>query len=98
MEADERVLKDWQAWDDCIRSFIRANHLSRKFTKHAEEWDAQTKLPLSAYERTERMGSKQTIKGDNCPACGGDMFSVELTHYKCRHCKEQFNKRLWQLE
>jgi len=49
-KADE-LLNDWKKWEDCIRSFISANHLTKEFDKHVEDWERERKLPLTAFER-----------------------------------------------
>lgn len=36
---------------------------------------------------------KESGLGETCPACGekGDIFSVELTHCKCRKCGQKWS-------
>lgn len=50
-EKTDELLNDWKKWEDCIRSFICANHLTKEFDKHVEDWNTDTKLTPSAYER-----------------------------------------------
>lgn len=49
------LLEDWQAWEDCILSFLRTYPKVRDdFNKHVEDWNTHTPLPPSAYERGEQ--------------------------------------------
>jgi len=46
------LLKDWQAWEDCILSFLRTYPKVREdFNKHVDDCNTHTPLPPSAYER-----------------------------------------------
>ncbi len=42
--------KDMQKWENCVQSFFRSNHLTKKWEKHCEEWEKEVdKLPESAF-------------------------------------------------
>ena len=50
-----KILKDWQKWEDCISSFLRTHKgLRSKFDKHVEIWNIDSKLPPSAYDRCKK--------------------------------------------
>ncbi len=40
MEIERIVLEDrGKEWQDCVRSFIRAQHLTRKWEQHCKDWE-----------------------------------------------------------
>jgi SMC interacting uncharacterized protein involved in chromosome segregation len=45
-------LKDAQKLEDCMRSFIRANHLSKLWDEHWIKWEENAgKMPPSSFDR-----------------------------------------------
>ncbi len=63
-EKAEELVKDWKKWEDCIRSFIQANHLTNEFDEHVENWNTHTKLPLSVYERDVKAHLNSMLTND----------------------------------
>lgn len=48
---NNKTIRDWQMWEDCILSFLRSEKTLRgKFNNHVQDWNTHTKLPPSAYE------------------------------------------------